>query len=298
MIDANYFSSLNTFAMVAQHLSFTAAAGELNITQGAVSQQIRQLEQQLEFALFVREPRKLSLTAEGQDFLKVVQTAIVTVVNRAEVLARQSQITLLKISVLPAFANKCLIPLLPDFQKQFPDINLHILEENTLADLKHGECDIAIRFGLGLYQADNVEKLCAERIYPVCSPALLIDKSLDIQNLSQFQLIHNQAFDGQPYSRWQQWVETQSVATLEANAMQRGIVVTSPDTAIQLAVEGNGIAMGRHTLVQKDITAGRLIAPLGEGIDIEQSYYLLSQNEGPKADEIQKFCQWLLKAGL
>lgn len=290
MINKRYFSALHTFSVVAKYLSFTKAAEELCITQGAVSQQIAQLESNVGFPLFERQGRALALTEEAKRLLPVVETAIDNVCNVIEKLNTSQQV--IKLSVFASFANKWLIPKLPQFQLLHPNINIQIIEDNQVININKSDIDLAIRFGQGPYTNCRSTMLCKESMQPICSPAYLnsLNQELTINNLSKQNIIHNIGFDGSPYSRWQQWLD----AHAPSQTLDQGIVVTNPTTAQQLALNDQGIALGRTLLIKEDIESGLLVCPFEKTVTLEQSYYSIRPNKD-QSSEVDIFESWLIK---
>ncbi|MEE8394177.1 MAG: LysR family transcriptional regulator, partial [Rhodospirillales bacterium] len=164
-------NALRVFEAAARHLSFTRAAGELNVTQAAVSHQIKSLEERLGLSLFRRINRGLLLTDEGQTMLVPVSEALDLIAGALERLQSVESTGILTVSVLPSFAAKWLVPRLGRFTAANPDIDIRLSTTLELVDFVRDGVDIAVRYGRGEWPDLKTVKLMAEDIFPVCSPA-------------------------------------------------------------------------------------------------------------------------------
>src|SRR5712672_2502560 len=161
-------NGLRAFEAAARHLSFTVAASELNVTQTAISHQIRRLEEELGIRLFIRQNRALALTPEARDYLPGVRAAFNDLRLATERLLRRENDHVLTISTLASLAAKWLLPRLSSFQEAHPGIDVRITTSTALVDFRAGDVDAAIRYGRGHWPG-----LRADQLFPVCSPALL-----------------------------------------------------------------------------------------------------------------------------
>jgi LysR family glycine cleavage system transcriptional activator len=166
-------NGLRAFEAAARHLSFTRTAAELNVTQTAISHQIRRLEQQLGLRLFQRRQRTLSLTPEAQQYLPAVCAAFSDLRRATDRLLRADGKTMLSVSCLPSLAAKWLVPLLAAFQQDHPEIEVRIATATRNVDFRREEIDLAIRYGRGRWPGLRADWLMNEDVFPVCSPALL-----------------------------------------------------------------------------------------------------------------------------
>src|SRR6266702_1796784 len=165
-------TALRAFETAARTLSFTAAADELNQTQGAVSHQVSTLEARLGLKLFVREARGLKLTEAGQKYLPLVKDALDRL-RTAEDLIRPIRPSVLTITVSPNFASKWLVPRLGGFSVTHPNHDLRISASLQHVDFTREDIDLAVRHGNGDWPELHVTRLCAEELFPACSAALL-----------------------------------------------------------------------------------------------------------------------------
>src|ERR1700748_3108270 len=188
-------NGLRAFDAAARHLSFTLAASELNVTQTAISHQIRRLEEELGIRLFIRKNRALALTPQARDYLPGVRAAFNDLRLATDRLLRKEDDKVLTVSTLASLAAKWLLPRLTAFQEAHPGIDVRITTSSTLVDFKNGNVDAAIRYGRGNWPGLRAEWLMADELFPVCSPALVkADKPLSCpQDLAHQTLLHNSA---------------------------------------------------------------------------------------------------------
>ena len=189
--------NLHTFSIAAKHLSFTQAAKELHLTQGAVSHRIKVLEQELGFSLFVRGTRKLELTSEGHRFQKTLSTSLSTIFNEIEEIKSTDLVGELNIAASPGFLNGWLMPRIADFQRHFPGFNLNLFAQENQLDLVTNQIDVAI-----FYDTDHMvdvyrQRLFGEKYIPVCTPQYM--KELNIledgtESLNRINFIHALGF--------------------------------------------------------------------------------------------------------
>ncbi|MGY3404476.1 LysR family glycine cleavage system transcriptional activator [Bradyrhizobium sp. GM5.1] len=252
-------NGLRAFEAAARHLSFTLAASELNVTQTAISHQIRRLEEELGIRLFVRQNRALALTAEARDYLPGVRAAFNDLRLATDRLLRKDDDKVLTVSTLASLAAKWLLPRLTDFQEHHPGIDVRITTSTSLVDFQRDNVDAAIRYGRGQWPGLRADWLMADELFPVCSPSLLRgDKPLRCpEDLKSHMLLHTSNANSDD---WRLWL---TAAGLPADiARQPGITFDMIFMTIQAAIDGIGVAMGRTSYVQDDIAKGRLVVPL------------------------------------
>jgi LysR family glycine cleavage system transcriptional activator len=286
-------SALRAFEAVARTLSFTGAAKELHVTPGAISQQVRALEEQLGTALFRRSRRNVSLTAAGNSILPDVQAGFASLSRVLDDSLRPRHGNTLTISVAPSFASKWLLPRLPEFTARFPDIELRISATVALADFTTEEVDLAIRFGSGKYGALKAELLFREALCPMCSPKLVTPKRPlnSPHDLRHFRLLHDLSIPGrQNEGAWAQWLKLAGAPEVNANG---GTRFSLAELALQAAVDGTGVVLGRLALAEKDLLEGRLYRPFKPVLPLDMSYYLVMPRKNHERPEIQSFRVWL-----
>src|ERR1700751_2588996 len=166
-------NGLRAFEAAARHLSFTLAASELNVTQTAISHQIRRLEEELGIRLFIRKNRALALTPKARDYLPGVRAAFNDLPLATDRLLRKDDDHVLTVSTLASLAAKWLLPRLTAFQEAHPGLDVRITSSTALVDFRNGDVDAAIRYGRGHWPGLRADWLMSDELFPVCSPALL-----------------------------------------------------------------------------------------------------------------------------
>jgi len=311
-INDNLLSGLATFSAAASSHSFTQAAEKLHITTGAVSQQIKQLEQNLKLTLFQRHSRGIRLTSAGLQLHQVVEqslTDIADVISQLQQVNRYAGEVHLKLT--PSFAFKWLVPRLQDFYQQYPDIKIHTFAEGALLDHTDSNFDLAIDYGRSPYQAKDknisAELLLAEQLLPVMSPQYMAKfdwaatkNSETGNNDSPWQhvtLLH----DAMPWQyadkdvEWQFWLQQMSLTTTGKSALTKhGHYFNRTDMAIAAAAAGLGIALARCALLDNDLTTAGLakqsLASPFTPIDAQAGYYLIQHHHSPATE---CFKSWL-----
>jgi LysR family glycine cleavage system transcriptional activator len=294
---ASFLPSLNglrAFEAAARHLSFTRAAAELNVTQTAVSHQIRRLEEQLAVKLFDRQTRALTLTPEGEAYLPEIRAAFADLRTATERLLRPRRQRILTVSTTPTFGAKWLVPRLPAFQEAHPGIEVRISTSLRLVDLTRDGIDVAIRYGRGSWPNVRADWLMAEDLFPVCSPALLAGGAAlrTPADLAHHTLLHVN------YQRdeWQLWLTAAGIGPEERQELsRRGLTFDQAFMVVQAAIDGVGVAIGHRSHVQADIAAGRLVAPFALTLPTEAGFYVVTAENPGERPWITAFRIWLLQ---
>ena len=283
-------NGLRAFEAAARHLSFTLAASELNVTQTAISHQIRRLEEELGIRLFVRKNRALALTPKARDYLPGVRAAFNDLRLATDSLLRKDDDRVLTVSTLASLAAKWLLPRLTAFQEAHPGIDVRITTSTGLVDFKNDNVDAAIRYGRGNWPGVRAEWLMADDFFPVCSPALLNGKRplKCPEDLRNHVLLHTST-NGDD---WRQWL---TAAGLPSDiAKQPGITFDLILMTVQAAIDGIGVAMGRTSYVQDDIAKGRLVVPFKIALPADAGFYLVSPEGVAETPKLRAFRQWLI----
>src|SRR3979490_1039538 len=284
-------NGLRAFEAAARHLSFTVAASELNVTQTAISHQIRRLEEELGIRLFIRKNRALALTPEAREYLPGIRAAFNDLRLATDRLLRKDDDKVLTISTLASLAAKWLLPRLTDFQEAHPGIDVRITTSTSLVDFQRDDVDAAIRYGRGQWPGLRADWLMADELFPVCSPALLRgDKPLRCpQDLVHHTLLHS---SGGYDDDWRQWL---TAAGLPADiSKQPGLSFDLIFLTVQAAIDGSGVAMGRTSYVQDDIAKGRLVVPFEIALSADAGFYLVSPAGRTDSPKLAAFRQWLV----
>lgn len=265
-------------------MSFTKAAEELNVTQTAVSHQIRRLEAELGVALFLRLNGGLALSEDGQAYLPGVRAAFQALRYSTEQLLESRDKSVLTISTLVSFASKWLLPRLPSFQQAFPAIDVRISASTERVDFRKDAIDAAIRYGRGDWKGLRADFLMSDEVFPVCSPALAktLRAPADLANHTLLQVSGVTAGD------WGAWLRA------AGQPLQLAMTFDLAMMAVQAAVDGQGVCIGRSTYVEDDLRAGRLVAPFGLRLKDELGFYLVTPHEMAESKKIVAFRAWLL----
>jgi LysR family glycine cleavage system transcriptional activator len=289
-------NALRAFVVAARHLSFSKAAAELFVTPAAVSQQVRQLEEHLGCALFRRGPRALMLTDEGQACLPGLNAAFEGLALALAEIDAAGARGALTVSVAPSFAAKWLVPRLENFAARFPDISVRVSASVGLSDFETDAIDCAIRYGAGGYAGLHVEHLLDERVVPVCSPGLLGDAAVlaTPDDLAAFTLLHDDSPDLDPSCpSWTMWLRAAGARAVDA---QRGLHFNASSLVVEAAVAGQGVALAKERLAQRDLAAGRLVALFRASNPLTFAYHFVCPPAKLSLAKVQAFRTWLREA--
>ncbi len=286
-------TSLSTFICVTKHNSFTLAAKELFLTQGAVSSQIKQLENELGFQLFHRQVRKIYLTEDGKELLEVARPALNDIQLRIKFIrSKQMGGQVLTVSALNAFTSKWLVPRVLDFKALQPEIDLRIYTSPGHVDFVSERVDCAIRFGAGDYPGLSVTHLSDDIYFAVCSPGLIrkdhpLEKSEDIKH---YQLLHDEITSEHSVISWEDWAKREKVTGLD---MDRGLRYEGPHLVVQAALAKQGIALTCFSIVVDDIRSGLLVPLFKKAYGTRYSNYFVCPQEFEKNEKVRVFREWL-----
>ena len=269
-------------------MSFTKAAEELNVTQTAISHQIRRLEEELGVSLFLRLKDGLALTEDGQAYWPGIRSAFQELRYSTQALLESRHNSVLTINTLVSVASKWLLPRLPSFQQAFPAIDVRISASTELVDFRRGGIDAAIRYGRGDWKGLRADFLMSDEIFPVCSPALAktLRTPADLANHTLLQV------SGVTASDWSTWLRAagQSAQLADGPSLTFDLAMM----AVQAAVDGQGVCIGRSTYVDDDLRARRLVVPFDLRLKDELGFYLVTPHETAQAKKIVAFRTWLL----
>lgn len=290
-------NALRAFWAAANHRSFAAAAGELHVTASAVGLQIRQLEEELEMKLFERTPKGLTLTAEGNRLLPGINQAFENL--RGSIAARDEKTSGTSnpaISVAPSFATKWLLPRLGAFLDRHPGIDVDVKANIELSDFARDEVDLAVRYGAGNYPGLEAELLLRDRMFPVCSPELLMrhgQRNPD-KVFSAAPLLHDVSADRDPaVPSWKMWLKA---AGLDEINWRKGPRFNQTALALDAALAGLGIALAPAVLVDVDLAAGRLVRLASDELAGDFAYFIVHPKEKAQLPALQAFTTWLRQA--
>src|SRR5215471_16293898 len=280
-------NALRSFEAAARHESFTRAAEELCVTQGAVSHQVKALEQELGIKLFNRERQRLVITDSGRQYLAVVRDALDRIALGTERLMQRQSSGALTISTSPDFAAKWLVHRLGRFAEAHPDIDLRVSATMHHVDFAREDVDLAVRHGNGSWAGLHVERLCSEQLFPVCSPKLVEGRRRLGQpcDVLKFPLLH---LEGR--QDWATWLDAAGVTCPD---LAHGPIMNRASMLIDAAVDGQGIALARTALAAWDLLNGRLVRPFAVALPLAKSYWIVCPKATSMLPKITKAREWL-----
>jgi len=276
-------NALRMFDAAARHLSLTRAAQELHVTQAAVSQHIRNLEERLGKPLFRRLPRGLALTDEGQALWPVVAQSFERIEQSLQQVAEPRPREILSVGVVGTFAIGWLIPRLSQFQQLHPYIDLRLLTNNNRVDLAGEGLDAAVRFGDGAWHGTHAQMLLRAPLSPMCTP-LLAQQLREPADLARQTLLRSY--------RTQEW-EGWFAGLDQAAPLARGAMFDSSLTLAEAAAQGAGIALLPARMFEHMLQQGRLVRPFAHEVDTG-AYWLTYLKSRQASSALQTFRQWLM----
>jgi LysR family glycine cleavage system transcriptional activator len=282
---------LRAFEVSAKYLNFTQAAQELNLTQSAISQQVKGLEAQLGVLLFKRLPRGLELTEAGKSYIPVVHEAIERLIVATDELFAKNNHSTITIRASLVYLTHWLAPRLPDFHQQHPNIRLKF-SSYIWNEAQSQDTDLEIRHGLGRWPGFSADRLSWDSLVPVCSPEYLARFSdtftpFTLETLEQCQLINIIGYN----EGWGHWLNKMVV---KSSNLDQCLQLDSLIPALELAAQGQGIALGRTCLIEQLLKNKRLVAPLVERVATDEAFYLIQQENTRTQTNATIFRTWLL----
>ncbi|EEA01040.1 transcriptional regulator, LysR family [Burkholderia sp. H160] len=281
--------TLRAFEATARLLSMTLAAEELHVTHGAVSRHIKTLENHLGVPLFRRLTRRIVLTDAGAEFHFAVARLLGELTREAESLRGHDNIASMTISTSVSFASKWLAPRLHRFKAIHPELDVHLDVTDRNVDLDDGQVDAAVRYGGGRYPRVQSERILEETVTPVCSPSYReeVGGLTNPAGLARCTLLH----EDRMLANWEQWF---AYADLDRSRRSRGPAYSHGSMAIEAAIRGEGVALGRSALVGDDIAAGRLVAPFPDiRLKVERGYDLVYRTGNRDHPKVCALRDWL-----
>lgn len=283
-------NALRAFEAAANRESFSAGAAELNVTQAAVSHQVRALEAWFGFPLFRRDGRAVYLTDEGRQLFRATRSALDRISGETSRLLDRERLGTVTLTTLQSFAATWLVPRLRRFRRRHPDIDVRITTRDEVIDLARSDVDLAIRYGLGDWPEMYVERLMGDDLFPVCSPELAAGPPglRSLADLRHHTLIH----DDYPVG-WEAWLATVGApGDIDAS---RGPLYDSSSLVVDAAVAGDGVALGRSALVEDALADGRLVRPLDVALHGEFAYYFVCLPDALDRQAVRLFHDWLIE---
>lgn len=286
---------LRAFEAVARLGSVRKAAAELNVTPGAVSQQVKALEAEIGAALVQRQGTGLALTRMGQEATDDLTAAFRLLGRVSERMRRGMKGLSLRLRIEdPAFAANWLLARLQRYRAREGSVDVVLETATSWVQLEAGASDFEIRFGLGDWGDVTAHRLFADEVYPVCSPSVLKLHPLDAPgDLGRHTLLHLE-WSGQSviWPDWPAWLRAAGIENVDAT---RGIHFTDFALCLQAAIAGQGIALGTTGAVADLLNDGRLVAPFEKSITTPFAYYIVHSPDILKRPEAAGFLNWILE---
>lgn len=280
---------LRSFEATARHLNFTQAAGELNLTQSAISQQVKGLESQLGTALFKRLPRGLELTDAGQAYVPVVHECIRRLASATDEIFGQGKARLLTVRVNLVFFTAWLAPRFHRFRERHPEICVRFTS-NIWIEQDTKESDMEIRYGQGAWPGLESDRLSWDKLIPVCSPTLANGKTppTSPEGLKEHTLLHVIGYE----EGWGYWFDQTGFSHVKsASEIQFDTLIS----ALELARQGGGFALGRSCLVKDMLARGELVAPFPQRVATNEAFHLVRPAHKYVHPHAETFRTWLVE---
>jgi LysR family transcriptional regulator, glycine cleavage system transcriptional activator len=283
-------TALQCFDAAVRHMSFTRAARELNVTQSAVSRQIRQLEEYVNRPLFRRLKQRLVLTEAG----KAYSVSVRDLLDRAEaatleLMAYGSGGGLLTLALLPTFGSRWLVPRLGDFTARHPEIQLDLVAQVKPFEFAGSDIDAAIHFGTEEWPDAVCHRLMGEVVVPVASPTMLarLPAPMAPEDVARFTLLQHTT---RPLA-WEEWLQAVGVRHIDGRAGPRFDQIIM---VIQAAIAGLGLALLPRFLIQEELGSGKLVVAVDRPVRSEHAYYLVHPVHKADLQRVVVFRNWLL----
>jgi len=298
-------NALRAFEAAARHLSFKKAARELHVTAGAISHQVKLLEDHLGVALFRRLTRALELTAEAQAMLPKVREGLDNLAEAVERVRAREALQALTVMAPPNFSARWLVPRLSRFTNAHPMLELHVASRPSMIDGRENGTPVhpvegreeapvvMVRFGNGHYPGMVVDELFSARYMPICSPKLLRGKHAlkTPADLKHHTLLHDDTVLEDVRPTWADWLEEAGVSGVDAG---RGTHFSDASLALEAAIEGMGVVLAMRPLVLADVEAGRLAVPFDIAAETPYAFYLVTPEGALNNSSVAAFREWLL----
>jgi LysR family transcriptional regulator, glycine cleavage system transcriptional activator len=278
---------LRAFDAAARTLSFTEAARELNLTQAAISKQVKSLELNLRHQLFHRHARSLELTKTGEAYLPKVLDALDRLAIGTREVFGQRNSEALTVRCAVSFSVNWLAPRLPSFFQRYPDIPIRILSSVWTDPFDVEAFDLDIQYGTGQWAGLKSHRLTTECITPLCDPET-VKRLRSPDDLQNERLLHVMGYQ----EGWGRWLVAAGAAHTD---MGQGLRVDTSLAAFALAARGAGVALGRTSLAEEELRAGRLVAPFDLNVAIEEAFHLLVPEVANPHPHTQLFTRWILE---
>lgn len=281
-------SALAAFDSVARLGSFSLAADELSLTQGAISRQVLSLEEQLGVRLFERGARGVSLTAEGRSYAKAIGAALGEIRAASLQLMTKTHGSTLNLAMLPTFGTRWLLPRIPDFVDSHPEITINFATRIGQFDFEKEGIDMAIHIGQPDWPAAESTFLMPEMVAPVCSPAFLAEHSVvTAQDIAGLPLLHMASRPG----AWDDWFQSLGIVA----APSQGMRFEQFSSVAQACIAGLGVALMPLFLIDIELKAGQIVQAFPHQARSPSSYYAVAPLSRANHAPVKLFREWLLR---
>lgn len=281
-------TALRAFDAAARHMSFQQAAVELNVTPAALSFQIKSLEEHLGAPLFRRLNRAVELTEAGHTLAPGVDKGFRELASAWQATRRIDDTSVLTVTAGPALTAKWLAPRLFDFARDNPDIELRFAASLQLVDLDHSGVDVALRFSSSVDDRYFNQPVRKEWMTPVMTPQMA-EQYPTLESLADAPLIHDESLNAlRPVPDWTSWFHTMGI-DVDAS---HGTRFSNADHAVDAAVSGSGVALGRRAIILQDLLEGRLVAPFKTAVEINARFYFMCLRDAADRPHVQAFREW------
>lgn len=284
-------NAIRAFEATARHLSFTKAAKELFVTQGAVSRHVAALERELATKLFLRHHRAIELTTKGEVYFRALRDAFERIQDATDHVSGVSDTPTLRVKLPPTFAIRWVVPRLARLHAMDRALDVQITTSHSPADFDREEIDIAIYSGEQPPAGCIAIRLFGERLTPVCSPNLLRGRTRALRRPSDLKR-HTLLCSLHRPKDWPTWIAAAGVRDIDGNS---GLKFENSSLAYQAAIDKLGIAMAQTALVAEDLATGRLVAPFDLLVPASGAYFLLYPPRSRELEKVRRFQAWILK---
>lgn len=277
---------LRAFEASARHLSFTNAASELNLTQAAISKQVKLLEHYLREPLFERLPRSLTLTKAGAAYLPKVNDAFERLAAGTLEVFGGRRMGILSVRAPVGYAITWLAARLPRFIAAHPRTQVRIVSSVWAEDYDSETFDLDIRYGFGTWSGFDADRLTWERLIPMCLPEIAA-RLASPDDLGKERLLHVLGYQ----EGWATWLAAAGTTYVDPGS---GLWFDTTPMALEVAAQGGGVALGRSSMLERELASGRLVRPFDLELDIDEGFFLVAPEKGARHPDAGVFRDWLL----
>ena len=289
MENLRHLRALQAFDETATHSSLSKAADALNVTHGAISRQIKLLEQHLGMTLFHRRPNGVELTKAGERLHQSTRSAFSALQQGVTEVKRTHNRQSIRVSLSTSLALKWFVPLLGSFQQSHPGISLLLDTNDALVDFDTSEVDIALRFGKPDWEGLYHEQIRHEELIVVAAPSLVESTKLPMrpENVADLPLLHDAFNVG-----WEFWAAQVGLSADRINS--QNIKFVDSAVLLEAAIDGQGVALARHLLAERDLKLGRLVCLDDSRVPLDRGLYFVCRPGDQERVSLKVFKKWLM----